>query len=102
MTNDKTKHAHLPHSYSRGKDGCDEVYDIIAEDAETILASLPFWDDEDGSIEATARLFAASAKLLAALEDLANQADEDCPAKCRSRHFTDALTTAREVIAQAK
>jgi CTP:molybdopterin cytidylyltransferase MocA len=41
-------------------------------------------------------------KLLAALESLADQADEDCPAEHRSRHFRDALEEARAAMAEAK
>jgi hypothetical protein len=40
--------------------------------------------------------------ILAALEALADQADEDCPAEHRSRHFTEALETARDIIAKTK
>jgi hypothetical protein len=40
--------------------------------------------------------------LLAALKVLADQADEDCPTEYRSRHFTDALETARIIIAGTK
>jgi hypothetical protein len=39
---------------------------------------------------------------LKALEYLADQADEDCPAVYRSRHFIEALETARDIIAQTK
>jgi hypothetical protein len=40
--------------------------------------------------------------LLEALETLADQADEDCPREHRTRHFTDALEDARNIIASAK
>jgi hypothetical protein len=40
--------------------------------------------------------------LLEALESLADQADEDCPAEYRSRHFIEALTTARDILAKTK
>ena len=44
----------------------------------------------------------AAPKLLATLELLANQADEDCPSHCRSRHFVDALEEARTAATEAK
>lgn len=44
---------------------------------------------------------ATAPRLLEALRDLAEQADEDCPAEYRSRHFTEALEQANTVIAQA-
>ena len=47
------------------------------------------------------RLMHAAPALLEALKSLADQADEDCPAEYRSRHFIEALDTAREVIAVA-
>lgn len=40
----------------------------------------------------------AKPKLLAALKNLADQADEDCPADYRSRHFIEALENARSVM----
>jgi hypothetical protein len=40
--------------------------------------------------------------LLAALESLAEQADEDCPAEYRTRHFIEALQTARDIIDKTK
>jgi hypothetical protein len=44
----------------------------------------------------------AASRLLAALEYLAEQADEDCPAEYRSRHFVDALEDGRNAVAEAK
>ena len=38
--------------------------------------------------------------VLQALESLADQADEDCPAEYRSRHFIEALADARDIIAK--
>jgi hypothetical protein len=46
------------------------------------------------------RLMHAAPALLEALKSLAGQADEDCPAEYRSRHFIEALDTARELIAE--
>jgi len=47
------------------------------------------------------RLRKAAPDLLEALKNLAEQADEDCPAERRSRHFRDALEQAFAVIATA-
>jgi hypothetical protein len=44
----------------------------------------------------------AAPALLAALEALADQTDEDCPGEYRSRHFTEALEEARDAVATAK
>jgi hypothetical protein len=41
-------------------------------------------------------------QLLETLEYLANQADEDCPQEYRSRHFIDALDTARTIVVKAR
>ena len=47
------------------------------------------------------RLRKAVPVLLEALQTLAEQADEDCPAEYRTRHFADALQQAHAVIAEA-
>lgn len=47
------------------------------------------------------RLRKLGPELLEALKCLAEQADEDCPAEYRSRHFVDALEQAHTVIAEA-
>lgn len=47
------------------------------------------------------RLRKAAPELLEALETLAEQADGDCPAQYRSRHFAEALETAYSVISRA-
>jgi aminoglycoside phosphotransferase len=47
------------------------------------------------------RLRRSAPNLLEALKTLAEQADEDCPAGYRTRHFTDALGQAHAVIAEA-
>ena len=52
--------------------------------------------------EATIRLATAAPALLEALENLADQADEDCPEEYRSHHFREALQLARDLIAQRK
>jgi hypothetical protein len=47
------------------------------------------------------RVMRTGQKLLIALRELAEHADEDCPAAYRSRHFSDALEQANIVIAEA-
>jgi hypothetical protein len=47
------------------------------------------------------RLRKVEPDLLEALRCLAEQADEDCPAEYRTRHFTDALEQAHATIAEA-
>ena len=47
------------------------------------------------------RLRKAALKLLEALSRVAEQADEDCPAENRTRHFTDALEQAHAAITAA-
>ncbi len=69
------------------------------------------WDefavyDESGcellhELDQEPRLRRAAPNLLEALKNLAEQADEDCPAGYRTRHFTDALGQAHAVIAEA-
>ena len=56
-----------------------------------------------GSYKSSAhlRVMHTGQKLLAALKALAEQADEDCPAEYRTRHFTDALEQAHAAIAEA-
>jgi hypothetical protein len=47
------------------------------------------------------RLRTIAPELLEALQTLAEQADEDCPAQYRSRHFAEALETAYAIISRA-
>jgi hypothetical protein len=47
-----------PYRYQRGKDGCDETWDIYGPDSKH-LVSIPFWDDAAGA-EAEARLIVNS------------------------------------------
>ena len=56
-----------------------------------------------GSYNADAHLWVmhTGQKLLMALKELAEQADDDCPAEYRSRHFSHALEQANAVIAEA-
>lgn len=72
------------------------------EDAEDVffrITGLKF----TGSYRADAhlRVMHSGQKLLTALTELAEQADEDCPAEYRTRHFTDALEQAHVAIAEA-
>jgi len=41
-------------------------------------------------------------KAIRLLEELVNQADEDCPHDCRTMHFTNALEEASEFIKEYK
>ena len=41
-------------------------------------------------------------KAIKLLEELVNQADEDCPHDCRTMHFTNALEEASEFIKEYK
>jgi len=41
-------------------------------------------------------------KAIRLLEELVNQADEDCPQDCRTMHFTNALEQASEFIIDNK
>ena len=71
------------------------------EDAEEVffqITGLKF----TGSYKADAhlRVMHTGQKLLEALKELTEQADEDCPAEYRSRHFSDALEQANAVIAE--
>jgi aminoglycoside phosphotransferase len=52
-------------------------------------------------LDKEARVHNAAPALLRALKELAEQADEDCPAEYRSRHFAAALEQANAVIAEA-
>ena len=48
------------------------------------------------------RLRKIAPELLEALQTLAEQADEDCPAQYRSRHFAEALESAYAIISRAR
>jgi hypothetical protein len=102
MTN---QHSPAPWHY-RVSTNCPDVWEITAPFCESPLAEVPRWQDEDGNdskeAEANATLMTIAPALLAALESLADQADEDCPVVYRSRHFIEALETARDIIAQTK
>jgi hypothetical protein len=77
------------------------------DDCEDLAALVDLAEDQDFRQSVTIdfepeRIRKAATALLAALESLADQADEDCPRDCRSRHFTEALQEAREAVATAK
>jgi hypothetical protein len=81
--------------------------DIEDCEGENLAALVDLAGDKDYSQSVTIdfaaeRIRKAAHKLLAALESLADQADEDCPEEHRSRHFKDALDEARAAIAEAK
>lgn len=55
-----------PYTYRRGRDGCDETFDVL--DAQgRLLVGVPYWEEAERS-EAVARLFAAAPSMLGALE----------------------------------
>ncbi|HXE54662.1 MAG TPA: hypothetical protein VN541_16695 [Tepidisphaeraceae bacterium] len=59
-----------PYTYSRDKDGCDDVWNVYASGCDRPITSIPFWGDEPDwamRTEATAKLFAAAPDLLEAL-----------------------------------
>ena len=70
------------------------IAEIAEEDSEGRIAS-------PEQQKANGQLIVAAPALLAALRTLAEQADEDCPAEYRTRHFTYALEQARTSIALA-
>ena len=85
-------------------DAADNIEDC---DGDNLTALVDLAGDEDYRQSVTVefeteRLRKAAPKLLAVLESLAEQTDEDCPAEHRSRHLIDALEQARTVIAEAK
>ncbi len=101
MTNTST---HTP-----GPWDCDLDY-IVAPDPngrhpDIYIAEIAHSDDE-GRVatyeqqHANRQLIVAAPAMLEALQSLADQADEDCPAEYRSRHFIDALDHARDIIVQ--
>lgn len=75
-------------------------------DGENLAALIDVVGDDDFTQSVTIdfdaeRLRKAAPELLEALQTLADQVDEDCPAEYRSRHFTEALETAYAVIDKA-
>jgi len=66
------------------------LVDVVGDDEFTQSVTIDFESE---------RLRKAASELLEALQTLAEQTDEDCPAEYRTRHFTDALEHARAVIA---
>jgi hypothetical protein len=67
------------------------IAEIAEEDSEGRIAS-PEQQKANGQV------IVAAPALLAALRTLAQQADEDCPAEYRTRHFTDAIEQAHTAI----
>jgi hypothetical protein len=75
-------------------------------DGENLAALIDLAGDDEFTQSVTidfeaGRLRKADPDLLNALQFLAEQADEDCPAQYRTRHFADALEQAHAVIAKA-
>lgn len=70
------------------------IAEIAEEDSEGRIAS-------PEQQEANGKLIVAAPKLLEALKAMAEQADQDCPHECRSRHFTDAIEQAYAAIRAA-
>ena len=75
-------------------------------DGENLSALIDVAGDEEFEQSVTidfeaGRLRKLAPELLEALRNLAEQADEDCPAESRTRHFRDALEQAFAVIATA-
>jgi len=68
------------------------LIDVAGDDEFTQSTTIDFESD---------RLRKAAPELLEALQTLAEQAEEDCPAEYRTRHFVDALEQAHAVIAEA-
>ena len=63
------------------------------------ITGIPFTGSRE--VAAHLRVMHVGPRLLDALNALAEQADQDCPAEYRSRHFSDALEQANIVIAEA-
>lgn len=75
-------------------------------DGENLAALVDVVGNDDYSQSVTIdfeaqRLRKAAHELLEVLKTLAEQADEDCPAACRTRHFAEALEAAYAAIAKA-
>ena len=69
------------------------LIDVAGDDEFTRSVTLDFEPE---------RLRKIAPELLQALQTLAEQADEDCPAHYRSRHFAEALETAYAIISRAR
>lgn len=69
----KVTHTPGPYFYQRGRDGCDDVWDILCQLNQRTVATITFWDepglqDEAVSTEANARLLAAAPDMFDALK----------------------------------
>ena len=87
------------------RDGTDASAIICDADGYDLARSDAFWMPEpDAPVPATLaamRLMVSAPKLLEALQDLAEQVDQDCPTEYRSRHLSQALEQVIDVIAEA-
>lgn len=97
-----------PYTY-RPSSNDDDCWEIMAPFAESPLAFVPYWPDEDGlasaEAEANARLFTAADELLAALEELVGfyQGVRQSQGIMYSRSETEGdLARARSAIAKAR
>jgi hypothetical protein len=105
-TDTPSTEAEPPYWYVRGKDGCDETWDIYGPDSKH-LVSIPFWDDVAGT-EAKARLIVNSLnmheQLVKALDYLLEQTvDMDLKYGIGlSEGEADAKRNALETIAKAR
>jgi hypothetical protein len=101
------RHAPGPYFYQRGTDGCDDTWDIIALVDQQHVATINFWDDEDGSgtvgarTEANARLLAASPQMLDALKEIV-VAFERLDLTYRDDPVFRAIRSARYAVAHAE
>jgi hypothetical protein len=104
MTTEPIKHTPGPYTYRRSTDGCDDTWEIIADFAESPLAFVPFWADEDDAVtaqaEANARLFAASPKLLDAVTHFFSIM-HDYESSVEKGYVQQAMQQARAIIEQA-
>jgi hypothetical protein len=83
-----------------------EAFDTEDCDGDNLDCLIDFAGDDNFTHSVTidfgaGRLLKAAPRLLEALITLAEQADEDCPAEYRTRHFAEALEQAYAVIAEA-
>ncbi len=94
-----------PWSLDFDRDGTEDIAIICDSNGDDLVRSRHFWlpegDDPVPSTLAAMQVMASAPRLLKALNDLADQSDQDCPAEFRSRHFSEALEQANTVIAEA-
>jgi hypothetical protein len=84
-----TAHAHYTEDWEG--ENLAALIDVVGDDEYMQSVTIDF---EAGRLRKT------DPELLEALQTLAEQADEDCPAQYRTRHFAEALQQAHTVIAK--